>query len=343
MRIEEDIKLDYADVLFRPKRSTLSSRKDVELKRTYKFKYSNHQWSGIPLIAANMDGVGEIEIAKNLSKFEIMTCLTKQHDLKTIKRNSSIKAIHQHLVLSTGTSNEDYKRLNEIMKECSFFEFICIDIANGYSDHFSKFVGSVREKYPTKTIIAGNVVTADMTQELVMNGADIVKVGIGPGSVCTTRIQTGVGYPQLSAVIECADAAHGLGAHIIADGGCTCPGDVAKAFGGGGDFVMLGGMFAGHEEGGGKKVKKNGSQFIEFYGSSSDTAITKHYGGLSDYRSSEGKKVQLKFRGKIKDTVQNILGGLRSSCTYVGAPSLKQLSKCTTFVRVNQQFNDTFE
>jgi len=300
MRIEEDIKLDYADVLFRPKRSTLSSRKDVELKRTYKFKYSNHQWTGIPIIAANMDGVGEIEVAKNLAKFEIM-------------------------------------------KECSFFEFICIDIANGYSDHFSKFVGSVREKYPTKTIIAGNVVTADMTQELVMNGADIVKVGIGPGSVCTTRIQTGVGYPQLSAVIECADAAHGLGAHIIADGGCTCPGDVAKGFGGGADFVMLGGMFAGHEEGGGKKVKKNGSQFIEFYGSSSNTALEKHYGGLSDYRSSEGKKVQLKYRGKIKDTIQNILGGLRSSCTYVGAPSLKQLSKCTTFVRVNQQFNDTFE
>ena len=343
MRIEEDIKLDYADVLFRPKRSTLSSRKDVELKRTYKFKYSNHQWSGIPLIAANMDGVGEIEVAKNLAKFEIMTCLTKQHDLKTIKRNSSVKEIHSQLILSTGTSNEDYKRLNEILKECSFFEFICIDIANGYSDHFSKFVSSVREKYPTKTIIAGNVVTADMTQELVMNGADIVKVGIGPGSVCTTRLQTGVGYPQLSAVIECADAAHGLGAHIIADGGCTCPGDVAKAFGGGGDFVMLGGMFAGHEEGGGKKIKKNGSQLIEFYGSSSDTAITKHYGGLSDYRSSEGKKVQLKFRGKIKDTVQNILGGLRSSCTYVGAPSLKQLSKCTTFVRVNQQFNDTFK
>jgi len=343
MRIEEDIKLDYADVLFRPKRSTLSSRKDVELQRTYKFKYSNHQWKGVPIMAANMDGVGEIEVAKNLATFGIMTCLTKQHDLKIIKRNSSVKGIHKHLILSTGTSNEDYKRLNEIMKECSFFEFICIDIANGYSDHFSKFVSSVREKYPTKTIIAGNVVTADMTQELVMNGADIVKVGIGPGSVCTTRIQTGVGYPQLSAVIECADAAHGLGAHIIADGGCTCPGDVAKAFGGGADFVMLGGMFAGHEEGGGKKVKKNGSQFIEFYGSSSDTAITKHYGGLSNYRSSEGKKVQLKFRGKIKDTVQNILGGLRSSCTYVGAPSLKQLSKCTTFVRVNQQFNDTFE
>jgi GMP reductase len=343
MRIEEDIKLDYADVLFRPKRSTLSSRKDVELKRTYNFKYSNHQWSGIPIIAANMDGVGEINIAKNLSKFEMMTCLTKQHDIKMFKRNTVIKEIYPHLMISTGTSNEDFKRLNEILKEFSFFEFICIDIANGYSDHFSKFVRSVREKYPTKTIIAGNVVTADMTQELVMNGADIVKVGIGPGSVCTTRIQTGVGYPQLSAVIECADAAHGLGAHIIADGGCTCPGDVAKAFGGGADFVMLGGMFAGHEEGGGKKIKKNGSEFIEFYGSSSDTALDKHYGGLSDYRSSEGKKVQLKYRGKIKDTVLNILGGIRSSCTYVGAPSLKQLSKCTTFVRVNQQYNDTFE
>ena len=343
MRIEEDIKLDYADVLFRPKRSTLSSRKDVELKRTYKFKYSNHQWSGIPIIAANMDGVGEIEIANNLAKFEIMTCLTKQHDIKALKRKSGIKGIHPHLILSTGTSKEDYKRLNDILKEFSFLEFICIDIANGYSDHFSKFVSSVREKYPTKTIIAGNVVTADMTQELVMNGADIVKVGIGPGSVCTTRIQTGVGYPQLSAVIECSDAAHGLGAHIIADGGCTCPGDVAKGFGAGGDFVMLGGMLAGHEEGGGKKIKKNGSQLIEFYGSSSDAAMDKHYGGVSDYRSSEGKKVRLKYRGKIKDTVLNILGGLRSSCTYVGAPSLKQLSKCTTFVRVNQQYNDTFE
>jgi len=343
MRIEEDIKLDYADVLFRPKRSTLSSRKDVELKRTYKFKYSNHQWTGTPIIAANMDGVGELEVSKSLAKFDIMTCLTKQHDIKAIKRFSSIKGVFPHIALSTGTSDKDYKRLNEILKEFSFFEFICIDIANGYSDHFSKFVKSVREKYPTKTIIAGNVVTADMTQELVMSGADIVKVGIGPGSVCTTRIQTGVGYPQLSAVIECADAAHGLGAHIIADGGCTCPGDVAKAFGGGADFVMLGGMFAGHEEGGGKKIKKNGSQLIEFYGSSSDAALDKHYGGLSDYRSSEGKKVQLKYRGNIKDTVLNILGGIRSSCTYVGAPSLKQLSKCTTFIRVNKQFNDTFE
>ena len=342
MRIEEDLKLDYSDVLFRPKRSTLQSRKDVNLKRTYKFKYSNNEWTGIPIMAANMDGVGELEVAEKLSEFEMITCLTKQHDVKRIQKYKKIKSIYKNIALSVGIKDEDFKRLDDVLKENNFINFICIDVANGYSEHFSKYLKNVREKYPTKTIIAGNVVTADMTQELVLSGADIVKVGIGPGSVCTTRIQTGVGYPQLSAVIECADAAHGLGAHIIADGGCTCPGDVAKGFGGGADFVMLGGMFAGHDEGGGKVIKSNGTKYIEFYGSSSDTANKKHYGGLSDYRSSEGKSVKIQYRGKLKDTISNILGGVRSSCTYVGAPSLKQLSKCTTFVRVSNQFNDTF-
>ena len=342
MRIEEDLKLDYSDVLFRPKRSTLSSRKDVNLKRTYKFKYSNNEWSGIPIMAANMDGVGELGIAEKLSEHGMITCLTKQHDINKIKKYKKIKSIYQNIALSIGTKKGDFERLDQVLKEYSFFKFICIDVANGYSEHFTSFIKSVRDKYPTKTIIAGNVVTADMAQELVLSGADIIKIGIGPGSVCTTRIQTGVGYPQLSAVIECADAAHGLGAHVIADGGCTCPGDVAKGFGGGADFVMLGGMLAGHDEGKGKLVKTNGSKFIEFYGSSSDEANKKHYGGLSDYRSSEGRKVRVKYRGKIRDTILNILGGVRSSCTYVGAPSLKQLSKCTTFVRVSNQFNDTF-
>ena len=342
MRLEEDIKLDYSDVLFRPKRSTLQSRKDVNLKRTYRFKYSKNEWSGIPIVAANMDGVGELAIAEKLAEFEMITCLTKQHDEKKLKKCKIIKKIYPHLALSIGIKKEDFENLNNVLKEFNFIKFICIDVANGYSEHFSKFVKSVRDKYPTKTIIAGNVVTADMTQELVLSGADIVKVGIGPGSVCTTRIQTGVGYPQLSAVIECADAAHGLGAHIIADGGCTSPGDVAKGFGGGADFVMLGGMFAGHDEGKGKLIKSNGKKYIEFYGSSSDLANKKHYGGLSDYRSSEGRTVRIKYRGKIRDTILNMLGGVRSSCTYVGAPSLKQLSKCTTFVRVSNQYNKTF-
>ena len=342
MRIEEEIKLDYSDVLFRPKRSTLKSRKEVNLSRSYKFKYSNMDWSGIPIIASNMDGVGELGVAKSLAKFTLMTALTKQHSLININNFKSIKEIFNFVALSCGTSKESYDRLNKILSEHSFFQFICIDVANGYTENFSHFVSSVREKHPSKTIIAGNVVTADMTQELILSGADIVKVGIGPGSVCTTRIQTGVGYPQLSAVIECADAAHGLGAHTIADGGCTCPGDVAKAFGGGADFVMLGGMLAGHKEGGGKIIKNNGIDYIEFYGTSSEEANQKHYGGLADYRSSEGKKVKIPFRGNLDDTIRDILGGVRSSCTYVGAPSLKQLSKCTTFIRVKNQYNDTF-
>jgi|TARA_B110000438_G_scaffold97193_1_gene96307 GMP reductase len=342
MRIEEELKLDYSDVLFRPKRSTLKSRKEVSLARTYKFKHSNREWTGVPILASNMDGVGELQVAKSLSKFDMITSLTKQHDLESINNFSSIKDIFNFVALSCGTSKDSYDRLNKIISQHTYVQFICIDVANGYSENFSHFVSSVREKYPSKTIVAGNVVTADMTQELILSGADIVKVGIGPGSVCTTRIQTGVGYPQLSAVIECADAAHGLGAHMIADGGCTCPGDVAKAFGAGADFVMLGGMLAGHKEGGGKIIKEGDKEFIEFYGSSSEEANEKHYGGLADYRSSEGKKVRIKYRGNLENTVRDILGGIRSSCTYVGAPSLKQLSKCTTFVRVNKQYNDTF-
>jgi len=342
MRIEEELKLDYSDVLFRPKRSTLSSRKDVDLHRTYKFKYSKNEWSGIPIMAANMDGVGELGVAEKLSDFDMITSLTKQHDIKKLKQYKKLKSLYKNIAFSTGIKKDDFDQLDKILKEFSFIRFICVDVANGYSERFSSFIKAVREKYPTKTIIAGNVVTADMTQELVLSGADIVKVGIGPGSVCTTRIQTGVGYPQLSAVMECADAAHGLGAHIIADGGCTCPGDVAKAFGAGADFTMLGGMLAGHDEGKGKLISDKGKKFIEFYGSSSLVANKKHYGGLSNYRSSEGRTVRVKYRGKIKDTILDILGGIRSSCTYVGAPSLKQLSKCTTFVRVTNQFNKTF-
>ena len=342
MRIEEEIKLDYSDVLFRPKRSTLKSRKDVDLNRKYTFKHSRSSWKGIPIIASNMDGVGEIDVAKKLSSHKLMTALTKQHDINQIITIYKKNIFFDSIALSCGTSKDSYNRLNSILKKYPKFKFICIDVANGYSENFSNFVSEVRKKYPKKTIIAGNVVTADMTQELVLSGADIVKVGIGPGSVCTTRIQTGVGYPQLSAVMECADAAHGLGAHIIADGGCTCPGDVAKGFGAGADFVMLGGMLAGHKEGGGDIIEENGTKFIEFYGSSSEEANEKHYGGLANYRSSEGKKVKIQMKNSLDSTIRDILGGVRSSCTYVGASSLKQLSKCTTFVRVNNQYNDTF-
>jgi GMP reductase len=336
MRIEEDIKLDFRDVLIRPKRSTLSSRKEVDLVKFYKFKHSRYEYEGIPIMAANMDGVGTLKMAESLSQHKLFTCLTKLYNTD-IDNFKSFKVSTDHYAVSTGTSDIDFRNLNTILTGVGS-QFICVDVANGYSEHFGDFIEAVRERWPDKTIIAGNVVTADMTQELILRGADIVKVGIGPGSVCTTRIQTGVGYPQLSAIIEAADAAHGLGGHIIADGGCTCPGDIAKAFGAGADFVMLGGMFAGHDEGGGHV--ENGR--ITFYGMSSDTAMDKHHGGMAEYRSSEGRTVDIPYRGPIHNTVLNILGGIRSACTYVGASNLKQLPKCTTFIRVNRQINDVF-
>ena len=365
MRIEEDIKLDFKDVLIRPKRSTLSSRKEVNLNRTFKFKHSGREWTGVPIMAANMDGVGTFDMAEALFDHRMFTCLVKSYAEDEFGPTID-KIGGDYIAVSTGTSDSDFQRLTRIITTCPEIHFICIDVANGYSEHFGNFISKVREQYPNKTIIAGNVVTADMTQELILCGADIIKVGIGPGSVCTTRIQTGVGYPQLSAIIECADAAHGLGGHIIADGGCTCPGDVAKAFGAGADFVMLGGMLAGHDEGGGKVIKKyhdvgqyfiagedrlgvsdyqpviQAKEFVQFYGMSSDTSMNKHNGGVANYRSSEGRTVEIPYKGKVNNTVLDLLGGLRSTCTYVGANTIKNLSKCTTFVRVTQQFNGVF-
>jgi GMP reductase len=337
MRIEDEVKLDFRDVLIRPKRSTLSSRKEVDLTRTYKFKHSGVEWTGVPIMASNMDGVGTIDMARKLYKHQMFTCLVKSYDEDDLFELTG-KFGGNYFAVSTGTSDKDFLKLRQIVNSYPEIHFVCIDVANGYSEHFGEYVSKVRQTYPHITIIAGNVVTADMTQELILRGADIIKVGIGPGSVCTTRIQTGVGYPQLSAIIECADAAHGLGAHIIADGGCVCPGDVAKAFGAGADFVMLGGMLSGHDEGGGEI--KDGK--VTFYGMSSDTAMNKHSGGVAEYRSSEGRTVEVKYKGPVQNTVLDLLGGLRSTCTYVGAPSLKQLSKCTTFIRVNRQINDVF-
>jgi len=338
MRIENEVKLDYKDVLIRPKRSTLRSRKEVDLRRKYKFRNSGGFWSGVPIIAANMDGVGTFSMSYELSRFNMFTCITKQNSPKDWY-NQFGEINPDHLAISVGTNKKEYEKAKEIIATCNL-NWICIDIANGYSEHFVDFVRKVRSDFPDINIIAGNVVTADMTQELILAGADVVKVGIGPGSVCTTRIQTGIGYPQLSAVIECADAAHGLGGHIIADGGCTCPGDVAKAFGAGADFVMLGGMLAGHDEGEGIVNHETGK--IQFYGMSSDTAMTRYSGGVANYRSSEGRTVEVDYRGPVEHTVNDLLGGLRSTCTYVGAPTLRQLSKCTTFVRCTQQFNSVF-
>ncbi|MGD9638305.1 MAG: GMP reductase [Alphaproteobacteria bacterium] len=344
MRIERDLKLDFKDVLFRPKRSTLKSRSEVDLTRNFVFRNSGNNWSGVPVVAANMDTVGTMEIFRALLNFDLFTCLHKHYNNDEIYEFSKTleAANYQKFAISTGTSDNDYEKIKTVIGKIPQIAFICIDVANGYSQHFVDFVKKVRADFPTKNIIAGNVVTGEMTEELLLSGADIVKVGIGPGSVCTTRIKTGVGYPQLSAIIECADSAHGLGGHIIADGGCTCPGDVSKAFGAGADFVMLGGMFAGHDESGGDIVadeKNPDKKYKCFYGMSSDTAMKKYSGGVAEYRASEGRTVKVDYRGPVENTVKDILGGIRSTCTYVGAKTLKELSKRTTFVRVTQQFN----
>lgn len=354
MQIEPDTKLDFDSVLIRPKRSTLTSRKEVTLTRSFSFKHSKVGWTGIPIMASNMDGVGTVKIANILQNHTMFTCLVKYNEIDISLLN------YNYFAVSTGTSSADFQNLKETIEYYSGIQFICIDVANGYRESFCDFVEHVRETFPTKTIIAGNVVTADMSQELILRGADIVKVGIGPGSVCTTRLQTGVGYPQLSAIIECADAAHALDGHIIADGGCTCAGDIAKAFGAGADFVMLGGMLAGTKEGGGKIITKSRptgysieeerglvqeieeKKFVKFYGMSSEIAMNKYHGGMADYRSSEGAEKEIPYKGSIEGVVLDLLGGLRSSCTYVGASHLKDLSKCCTFVRVNKQFNSVY-
>ena len=262
MRIEYDIKLGFKDVMFRPKRSTLKSRSQVKLERTFKLLHNKSEWFGIPIMAANMDTVGTFEMALALQNHKMFTAIHKHYSLQQWSDflAKAPAGIENHIAVSTGTSNSDYEKLSHIMNEHPQLKFICIDVANGYSEHFVAFVKQVRRKFTEKVIIAGNVVTGEMVEELLLAGADIIKVGIGPGSVCTTRVKTGVGYPQLSAIIECADAAHGLGGLIISDGGCATPGDVAKAFGAGADFVMLGGMLAGHDESGGELIEKNGEK-----------------------------------------------------------------------------------
>lgn len=344
MRIETDLKLGFKDVMIRPKRSTLKSRSEVSLERNFKFLHSTAIWTGIPIMAANMDTVGTFEMAKVLAKEKLFTAIHKHYSLQEwndfLKNASS--DFYNYIAISTGTGKEDFAKIGQIINANPLLKFICIDVANGYSEHFVQFLKQTRKHYPDKVIIAGNVVTGEMVEELLLAGADIVKVGIGPGSVCTTRVKTGVGYPQLSAIIECADAAHGLGGHIISDGGCSTPGDVAKAFGAGSDFVMLGGMLAGHTESGGELIEVNGEKYKQFYGMSSTTAMDKHVGGVAEYRASEGKTVQVPFKGQVINTVLDILGGLRSTCTYVGASRLKELTKRTTFIRVSEQENQVF-
>jgi len=342
MRIDNDLKLDFDDVLIRPKRSEAPTRSSVDLKRRYRFLNSGRTWSGIPVIASNMDSIGTIQMARALGP-DSMTCLHKYHETADLIDFFSDAAVRGHTFLTLGIKEEDLERLQQVTSQTTI-DYLCVDAANGYTKFFVDRVKRIRQSHPDLTIIAGNVATPEMVQELLISGAaDIVKIGIGPGSVCTTRIMTGVGYPQLSAIIECADAAHGLRGHVCADGGCRTPGDVVKAFAAGADFVMLGGMLAGHDECGGDWVDPEDRKAgMRFYGMSSRTAMEKHVGGVKDYRACEGKETVVPYKGPVRETLREITGGIRSACAYVGAARLKDLSKCTTFVLCQRTHNTVF-
>ena len=343
MRIDDDLKLTFRDVLIRPKRSTLKSRSDVTLIREFKFRHTEIEWNGVPVVAANMDTTGTFEMAKALQKNEMLTCLQKFYSVKEIKASLKDGMDPSNIAVTSGSTDESLELLKRKMAIDNRIRFICLDVANGYREDFVQFVGKVRKQFKDKIIIAGNIATREMSEALILAGADIVKVGIGPGSVCTTRKVAGVGYPQLSAISECADAAHGLGGHVMSDGGCNSPGDVAKAFAAGVDFVMLGGMFAVHDESGGDLITNNeGRQYKAFYGMSSAKAMKTYFGEVAKHRAPEGKEVRVPYRGPVETTIQAILGGIRSACSYVGARRIKDLPKCTTFVRVTITTNEIY-
>lgn len=350
MKIEADTKLDFHNVLIRPKRSTINSRSEVDVTRSFRFpnvvmresdgSIKKKHWSGVPIISANMDTTGTFGVYDTLVKHKIVTALNKFYTLEDFREEAKVRRLDpDYFMVSTGITDRNFENMCSIVEETGC-KWICIDIANGYIDKFVAYCQKVRARWPDKILVAGNIATREMVEELILNGkVDMVKVGIGPGSACLTRLKTGVGMPQLSAVIECADAAHGVGGYIVSDGGITCPGDMAKAFGGGADFVMVGGQFAGHDENPGDVIEQDGEKYKLFYGMSSQHAMEKHYGKMEKYRSSEGRRIQVKYRGSLDDTVLDYLGGIRSTCTYINAQCIKNMPKCTTFVQVTQQLN----
>ena len=339
MKIDYTPQLDFNNVLIRPKRTVLNSRSNVDMEREFRFPHSKQVWKGVPVIAANMDTTGTFGVYDVLSKHKMITSLHKFYGVDDFK---SKELDPDYFMVSSGINFDKIEELKTIIT-ITKAKWLCIDVANGYMKKMVDFCRLVRDMFPNLIIVAGNVATREMVEELIINGkVDVVKVGIGPGSACLTRMKTGVGVPQLSAIIECADAAHGLGGFIIGDGGITCPGDMSKAFGGGADFVMMGGQFAGHDENPGKVIEENGKKMKLFYGMSSEHAMNKHYGQMAKYRSSEGREIKIPYKGPLENTILDYLGGVRSTCTYINAKCIKHIPKCTTFILASQQLNTHF-
>ena len=350
MRIEDDIKLDYSDVLIRPKRSTMESRKQVNIERTFSFYHSPKTRTGMPIMSANMASCGTFEIARILSKYKIITTFHKYYTVEEYQEFFATFNNPDYVCYTLGIREKDLNQLEQMIEKdlMKYFSFICLDVPNGYLERFKEVVKLIRKKCPEHIIIAGNVVTNEMTEELILAGADIVKVGIGPGSACTTRKMTGVGYPQLSAIIECADAAHGLANQqwywlVIADGWQQHPSCVAKAFCAGGDFNMFGSMFSGYAENPGETVEKNGKKYKYYIGSSSNKAMKENYGKKDAHRASEWRETLIPIKWSIHDFIGDLFGSLRSTGTYIGARTLKEFPKRTTFIKVNRQLTTYLE
>jgi GMP reductase len=336
-----ETKLDFDNVLLVPQSSNINSRSEVQLKRTFEFKTGS--WTGIPIIASNMTTVSSFEMAHVLSKYGLMTALHKYYGEEELKEFYNLGLAMEDCWYSLGTNPADLEKFNIVNSHKRCIEKICIDVANGYRDSFVDYVAKIRYELPTAIIMAGNVVTPEMVRPLVEAGADIIKIGIGGGGGCLTRVKTGVGYPQFSAIVECADEAYDLGAYVCSDGGCKTPGDIAKAFAAGADFVMLGSMLAGHSECSAKNVVVDNKVYVEFYGMSSEKAMHEHIGGMENYRTSEGRHVLLPSKGPVENTILDILGGLRSTLTYVGAKTLEELPNKAVFVKVNETHNKIYE
>jgi GMP reductase len=338
-------KLDFSDVLISPRPSSLNSRKEVVLTRTFEFPRSSTAWTVLPLMASNMDATGTIAMAKALARFKASGSLSKFIDTEMQVKFFS-EPDSRHSFLSMGITDDELERLRAVNRRVPITK-ISIEVANGYIEALPKFVAKVSREFPKAVILAGSVCTPEGTINILKAGADITRVGIGSGSVCITRRVTGVGYPQLSAVIECSQAAHEIGGFICSDGGCIVPGDICKAYCGGADFVMLGGMLAGHNESEGRiTYKRSGAKRLpvsmEFYGMASDVARQKHYGTKLPYGAAEGKRVGVPYRGPVANTLCNILGGLRSMMTYIGAADMASIPGNARFVKVGRQFNNVF-
>ena len=333
--------LDFRHCLIVPTRtSTIRSRSQVKTQTLVHFEKSHQDWIGTPIWTSNMDSTGTIAMYDKIHKYGLVTCFDKNINKDLLENDYDLD--RERYSVSTGINIKDIEIIRKVIEKYNP-KFLCVDVANGYMEKFISTVAYLKTCYPDVIIVAGNVVTPEVIPTIGEAGADIIKLGIGSGSVCTTRIKTGIGCPQLSAILNCHETAHNCGIKIMSDGGIQNPGDICKAYAAGADFVMVGGLLAGHADTTENVVESNGQKFAEFYGMSSKEANNKYSGGMKHYKAAEGKKVLIPLKDEsITDTIEDILGGVRSCCSYLGAFNPSQIYERSNLIKVEQQVNDKF-